>query len=291
MRIDNNRSEEIREAFIEKYKGTLKFTGAKHPRIKQVLSIINNTKSNPRNLIVVEGFWGVELCLEKKLKIDAVFFSPELFFSEDAFKLSEKLIASDEAYDRCIVSDKVFSRISEYKKPDGLLAVCEIPQYDFEDILPTDKSLYVILDGVEIPGNIGTILRSCDGAAVRGVIVCNRRARLTHPKVLKGSQGAIFTVPVLEKTMEETIQWLEDNNITIALTDTDAKDDYYHADYPSKVALVAGSERYGIMKEWYNHAGMHVKIPMRGSCDSLNVAVSTSIILYDVAIKLKGSRV
>ena len=225
MRIDNNRSEEIREAFIEKYKGTLKFTGAKHPRIKQVLSIINNTKSNPRNLIVVEGFWGVELCLEKKLKIDAVFFSPELFFSEDAFKLSEKLIASDEAYDRCIVSDKVFSRISEYKKPDGLLVVCEIPQYDFNDIVPADKSLYVVLDGVEIPGNIGTILRSCDGAGVRAVIICNRRARLTHPKVLKGSQGAIFTVPVIEKTMEETIQWLEDNDITIAITDTDAQDD------------------------------------------------------------------
>jgi len=236
----------------------------------------------------VEGFWGVQLCLEKNIKIDAVFFSPELFVSDDAYQLAETIIEQDGPYDRCLVSDKVFSRISEYKKPAGLLAVCEIPQYDFEDIDPADKSLYVILDGVEIPGNIGTILRSCDGAGVRGVIVCNRRARLTHPKVLKGSQGAIFTVPVLEKTMDETIRWLEENDITIALTDTDAQDDYYHADYPSKVALVAGSERYGIMKEWYNHAGMHVKIPMLGTCDSLNVAVSTSIILYNASIKMKG---
>jgi TrmH family RNA methyltransferase len=287
MRVEKN-AETIREEFIEKYKGKLKFTGAKHSRIKQVQSIIMNTKSNPRNLMVVEGFWGVQLCLEKNIVIDAVFFSPELFVSDDAYQLAEKMIDQEASYDRCLVSDKVFSRISEYKKPDGLLAVCQIPQYDFKDISPTEKSLYVILDGVEIPGNIGTILRSCDGAGVRGVIVCNRRARLTHPKVLKGSQGAIFTIPVLEKTMNETIRWLEENDITIALTDTDAQDDYYHAAYPSKVALVAGSERYGIMKEWYNHAGMHVKIPMLGTCDSLNVAVSTSIIVYDASMKMKG---
>ncbi|MEA1885446.1 MAG: TrmH family RNA methyltransferase, partial [Thermotogota bacterium] len=203
-----------------------------------------------------------------------------------AYKLAEKIIEQDETYDRCLVSDKVFSRISEYKKPDGLLAVCEIPHYDFKNIFPTENSLYVILDGVEIPGNIGTILRSCDGAGVRGVIICNRRARLTHPKVLKGSQGAIFSVPVLEKGLDETIQWLEENNIIIALTDTDAREDYYHAQYPAKTALVAGSERYGINKEWYNHPGMLVKIPMLGTCDSLNVAVSTSIILYDASIKI-----
>ena len=290
MRVEKN-TEAIREAFIEKHKGKLKFTGAQHSRIKQVQSIIKNTKSNPRNLMVVEGFWGVQLCLEKNIVIDAVFFSPELFVSDDAYQLAEKLIDQEAPYDRCLVSDKVFSRISEYKKPDGLLAVCEIPQYDFKDIVPTEKSLYVILDGVEIPGNIGTILRSCDGAGVRGVIICNRRARLTHPKVLKGSQGAIFSVPVLEQEVDETVRWLEENNITIALTDTDAKEDYFQSQYPAKTALVAGSERYGISKEWYKHAGMLVKIPMRGSCDSLNVAVSTSIILYDAAMKLKGSRV
>lgn len=278
--------EQKRNDFMERHKGSLKFTGIKHPRIKQVQSIINNTKSNPRNLIVVEGFWGVQLCLKKKMKMDAVFFSPELFFSQDAFSLSERIMESDGDFDRCLVSDKVFSKISEYKKPDGLLAVCEIPQTSFEEIAPHNKAIYVILDGVEIPGNIGTILRSCDGARVKGVIICNRRARLTHPKVLKGSQGAIFTVPVLEKSMDETIKWLEDNHITIVLTDTDAQYDYYDADYPSKVAIVAGSERYGIMQEWYNHSGMRVKIPMMGSCDSLNVAVSTSIILYNAAMKL-----
>ena len=285
MRVEKN-TEAIRDAFIEKHKGKLKFTGAQHSRIKQVQSIIKNTKSTPRNLMVVEGFWGVQLCLEKNIVIDAVFFSPELFVSDDAYHLAEDLIDQEGPYDRCLVSDKVFSRISEYKKPDGLLAVCEIPQYDFKDIVPTEKSLYVILDGVEIPGNIGTILRSCDGAGVRGVIICNRRARLTHPKVLKGSQGAIFSVPVLEKAVDETVQWLEENNITIALTDTDAKENYFQSQYPAKTALVAGSERYGISKEWYNHAGMLVKIPMLGTCDSLNVAVSTSIIVYDASIKI-----
>ncbi len=288
MFIENSSTDDILERFGEKYKGKLKFTGMKHPRIKQVQSIIKNTKSNPRNLMVVEGFWGVQLCMEKKLEIDAVFFSPQLFLSADAYQLADILIEQEGPYDRCLVSDKVFSKISEYKKPDGLLAVCSLPHYDFNDILPAPKSAYVILDSVEIPGNIGTILRSCDGAGVQAVIICNRRARLTHPKVLKGSQGAVFTIPIVEKEVAETIRWLEENNIGIVLTDTDAQTEYHHMAYPSKVAFVAGSERYGISKEWYHHAGMLVKIPMSGSCDSLNVAVSTSIIVYDASMKMKG---
>lgn len=288
MFIEDGSPDQIMDRFGEKYKGKLKFTGIKHPRIKQVQSIIKNTKSNPRNLMVVEGFWGVQLCLEKKLEIDAVFFSPQMFLSADAYQLADTLIEQEGPYDRCLVSDKVFSKISEYKKPDGLLAVCSLPHYDFNDIIPAPISVYVILDGVEIPGNIGTILRSCDGAGIRAVIICNRRARLTHPKVLKGSQGAVFTIPIVEKEVEETIHWLETNHITIALTDTDAQDDYHHMAYSSKVAFVAGSERYGISKEWYQHAGLLVKIPMRGSCDSLNVAVSTSIIVYDASMKMKG---
>lgn len=278
-------AEEKRTLFMEKHSGKLKFTGLKHPRIKQAHSIINNTKSNPRKLVVVEGYWGVEQCLKKGLKFDAVFFSPELFLSENAERLAERIINKDGEFDCCICSDKVFAKISEYKKPDGLLAVCEMPDYDFCDMKPDGNSLYVILDGVEIPGNIGTILRSCDGAGVKGVIICNRRARLTHPKVLKGSQGAIFSIPVVEKEVQEAVEWLKENNINIVLTDTDAEKNYNGTNYKGNTAIVAGSERYGITREWYNHDDLRIKIPMRGECDSLNVAVSTSIIIYQISME------
>lgn len=278
-------SEEKRNQFMEKHSGKLKFAGIKHPRIKQVQSIIKNTKSNPRNLIVVEGFWGVEKCLEKGLNFDAVLFSPELFLSDNSEILAEKLISKSEEFDRCICSDKVFARISEYKKPDGILAVCEMPAYEFADMKPDGNSIYIVLDGVEIPGNIGTIFRSCDGAGVRGVIICNRRARLTHPKVIKGSQGAVFSIPVIECEVSTAIEWLKENDVKIVLTDTDAEVDYDQTNYSGNIAIVAGSERYGITGEWYNHDDKRIKIPMRGSCDSLNVAVSTSIIMYQVSME------
>ncbi len=277
--------EEKRNLFMEKFPGRLKFTGLKHPRIKQVLSIIKNTKSNPRNLVVVEGFWGVEKCLDKGLVFDAAFFSPELFLSENSEILAEKIINKSGEFDRCICSDKVFSRISEYKKPDGLLAVCEMPDYRMEDITPSGNSIYIVLDGVEIPGNIGTILRSCDGAGVKAVLICNRRARLTHPKVVKGSQGAVFSTPVIECDVQTAIDWFKKNNIKIVLTDTDAEKNYNEMTYKGNIAVVAGSERYGITREWYNHDDKRITIPMKGDCDSLNVAVSTSIIMYQISME------
>ncbi len=275
--------------FIEKHNGNFKFAGNKHTRVKQVMSIIKNTKSNPKNLIVVEGFWGLETVLKNRVRVESVLFSPELFLSQEAVDLADQFIKLPGDHDICLVSDKVFSKMSEYNKPDGLLAVCELPRYDLNELKPDGDSVYIILDGVEIPGNIGTILRTADGAGVDAVFVTNRKARLTHPKILKGSQGAIFSIPVMEIEQNNLIDWLKANGVRIVLTDTDAEVSYDEPDYPGNIALVAGSERYGIRKEWYNHDDLRVSIPMYGMSDSLNVAVSTSIILYQMRMK-KGIR-
>lgn len=121
-----------------------------------------------------------------------------------------------------------------------------------------------------------------------GIILCNRKARLTHPKLIKASQGSNFTVPIVECEMEEAFKWLSENNFKIYLTDTRAEEEYYEEDYKGRIAIVAGSERYGISREWYDKDVNMISIPMYGDCDSLNVAIATTIILYEAGLQLKG---
>ena len=272
--------------YSDKFKNKVHFAGQKHSSIKHIQSIIQNTKPNPQKLFVIEGIWAHELAKKHNLEIEIFMFCPEFIFSNEAEKIIEEFISLSK--DSYIVSKKVFLRLSERENPDGLLAVCKLRQYTLQD-LPLDKNnLFVILDGIEIPGNIGTIMRSVDGAGADGVLVCNRRARLTHPKVIKGSQGASFIIPIVEEETSKIIHWLKENNFKIYLTDTKATEEYFKPTYTGRVALVAGSEKYGISKEWYETDCHMISIPMLGECDSLNVAISTSIILYEASFRQKG---
>ena len=281
-----NDIEKRTEYFVNLYKGRLKFAGNKHSRIKQIQHLINNTKSNPRNLFVVEGIWGIEKVLEYKLDIEAFFFCPDHVYSPEALSLIDVMINKD--FDTYLVAKKVFAKISERENPDGLMLVCELPKFNFADIRLSKNNVVVVLDGVEIPGNIGTIIRTVDGCGGDGVIICNRRARLTHPKLIKSSQGSNFTVPVVEAEIGEVINWLKKNGFKIYLTDPQADQEYHEETYAGRTAIVAGSERYGISEEWYKIDNKMISIPMYGDCDSLNVAIATTIVLYEAVLRQQG---
>lgn len=163
-----------------------------------------------------------------------------------------------------------------------------MPVYSLYDIQPKKNSVILILDGLEIPGNVGTILRSCDATNIDAVIITNKKTRINHPKLIRSSMGSCFTVPIIESNYDDVIKWLNHNKYKIVLTDTDAKLKYYDFDYKNRIAIVMGSEKYGIAEEWYktNHTG--VSIPMLGYCDSLNVGIAATIILYEATLKNKN---
>ena len=210
-----------------------------------------------------------------------------------AAELAE-LVGRSHDFIRQIESEKVgynfsvetFYKISERERPDGLLSIAYLPRYKIEDFKVKEKSIILVLDGIEIPGNIGTMLRACDGAGVEAVFICNRRARLTHPKLIKGSMGAVLTIPMYEfEDVASCYKFLEDNNYTIFLADTRAKNTYFTQKYPSHTAFVMGNERHGISREWYTYPVEMISIPMLGKCDSLNVGVSATILIYDASMK------
>ncbi len=261
--------------------------GATHPAVKDVLAIERNTAPNRFGLVVAEGLWAVKVALDHDLRIDKFFMCPELIRSDDARGSAAELIKRARRSFR--VSEKTLERMSERGEPDGLLALVEMPQWEPEQIEFGSSALVLVTDGIEIPGNLGTLIRTLDACKADLLIMTNRRTRMSHPKVFRGSQGMSLVVPHIEfEDTAEAIRWLDRRRFTVYLADTDESVNYRQVDYRGRTALVVGSERYGISPPWYEHGFKRVGVPMLGDADSLNVSVSASVLLYEARAHKAG---
>ncbi len=254
--------------------------GPKNGKVKQVLSLLNNAKPNPNQLMVLEGIWAIEKAIQKAAQLDSFFFCPELATSLEAQTLIRLLQQRVPSFR---VSQKTFLSMTDRGKPDGMLVIVRWRHSTFEHLVPSSESQLIVLDGVEIPGNIGTIVRTADGCSALGVLISNRRARITHPKMVKGSQGSLFSVPIIESDVRSIYTWCKTQGFQLLLTDSRSSNAFDHFPYESKVAVIFGSERYGISKEWYDCVSQSISIPMKGMCDSLNVAVASGIVMYHIS--------
>lgn len=254
--------------------------GLGHPRVKQVLDIQRNTAPNRHKFFVAEGLWAHNLLLETGAPVEVFFWCPEAIYSDEARKRSEEI--AERAYRAYRVSLKTMERLAERERPDGLVSIAQLPAWDRETLRFGDNALVLVADAVEIPGNLGTLIRGLDASRADCLIMTNRRTRLTHPKVFKGSQGMCLTVPSIEfEDPGEAIEWLRRRDFAVYLADTDDARNYRSVDYRGRVAFVVGSERYGISRAWYEPGFPRVFVPMLGRADSLNVSVSASILLYE----------
>lgn len=280
--------EEKERTIRDRYKAKCRMSGKNAAVIKKIQALANNSKSNPEKLVGVEGIWASSQLLKYNVQIQSVVLDLEAITTLDAYNIMIKLL--DVTEEIHIVSNQTFKKIAEVGTSAGIFVVAKFPQTKLTQLNPKQHEVIVVLDGLEIPGNIGTIIRSCDGTDTDAIIICNRKTRLTHPKILRSSQGSCFKVPIVEEETLTVIEWLKKNKYRILLTDTDADKFYYEESYKGKIAIVMGSERYGISKEWYSVDADALKIPMFGDCDSLNVGIAATLILYEAAIRRSGAK-
>lgn len=284
--LKNFNVEEKQQLFFTMYGNKFKAAGKKSGVIDRIISLNKNTKPNPEKLAVIEGIWALDLAKKYNTPIKYFLICLEKIHSIESQKLiSHYVQLAEESY---IVSERVFNTLSEKENSQGVLAVCYLKPKSLEDIYVTNNSVVLILDGLEIPGNVGTIIRSADATDIDCIIINNKKTRLNHPKLMRSSMGACFKVPIVDADYDETIKWLKKNNYNIILTDTDAEKEYYELPYKGRVAIIMGSEKYGVSDTWYNSDYTGVSIPMLGDCDSLNVGVASTIILYEASLKNKG---
>jgi TrmH family RNA methyltransferase len=254
--------------------------GLRHPVADLIRDVQNNRTGIPRRTFVAEGLYENNMVLETGVEIDAFVWCQEAAYSDEAATRAGQLAArARRAYQ---VSAKTMERLAERPNPDGLISIARLPDWGPDSVELGPDALVLVADAVEIPGNLGTLIRTLDACAADCLVLTNRRTRLTHPKVLRSSQGMNMKVPSFEFTeVGDAISWLRSCDCTVFLADTDESMNYRQADYRGRTALVIGSERYGVAAQWYEAGFQRIGIPMLGSADSLNVSVSASVLLYE----------
>ena len=246
-------------------------TSKSNPKIKNVVKLQKSSERREQNRIIIEGRREIERAVACGFVVDT------LFICNDILKESVNIAANYVEE----VTLEVFEKIAYREGSDGLLAVA-IPKYaDLKDFKPKKNPLIIVLETVEKPGNLGAIMRTADAAGVDAVIIADPRTDLFNPNAIRASIGTIFNVPLFASSSEECIQWLRDNDIKIYCTYLKASIDYLEADFRQGSAIVMGTEATGISDIWVEAADQNLIIPMNGIADSLNVSVTTAIVVFE----------
>ena len=183
-----------------------------------------------------------------------------------------------------VVSDAVFREISDTQTPQGILAIVRMPKYDLPDLLQGDHTHLLILESVQDPGNLGTIVRTSEGAGMSGVIMSRECVDLFNPKVVRSTMGAIFRVPFCYvQSLTDVIDRIKSAGCEVFATAMEGSEVYDQLDYTKGAAFIIGNEANGVSDEVFEKASKRIRIPMEGKLESLNAAVSAAIIMYEIA--------
>lgn len=235
-------------------------------KIKSAIRLRDRKERDQTGLFLIEGVRELKRAIQSGFEIETAFVCPNL---------------CREKFDRSIeCSEEVFAKLAMREGTEGVIAVAKQRHLRLQDLKKT--SFLLIAETIEKPGNLGNILRSSDGAGVDGVIVCDPKADIYNPNVVRASIGTIFSVPVVQATTRETLLFLKEKGVCIVAATPHAKIDYTQADLKQNVAIAVGSEQLGLSEEWMKQAKIQVRIPMLGIADSLNVASATTLVLYEV---------
>lgn len=251
-----------------------------NPRVKEVVRLRDGGHRKDSGVTIVDGSREILRALGAGIKFKEFYLCPELIGSgEEEKQLKTKLsAASVPAWE---VTKSVFAKIAYGDRQEGVLGICETPRRALADFRLKDNALVVVIEHVEKPGNLGAVLRTCDGAGVDGVLVCDGRTDLYNPNVIRASVGTIFTVNTVQCPSDEALRFLKDKGMKICAASPRAQTFYTQMDLTGAVALVLGSEQEGLSDFWDKNADGRVKIPMRGAADSLNVSTSAAILIYE----------
>lgn len=269
-----------------------KITSLTNDRIKHVVKIRERKLKSERNLTIVDGFREFKMASSGKIRCEEVFICREYLSKEELLELSQndsklaQYILANRAVGYEVTKD-VFAKIAFGGRDSGVLALIEPKERSLDQLQFKDKALIVVVESVEKPGNLGAILRSCDGVGVDAVLVCDQQTDIYNPNVIRSSLGTIFTLPVVKATNEDAFLFLRKNKIKICATLPEARTVYSKIDFNQAMALIVGSEDKGLSPFWESKSDFQVKIPMKGKADSLNVSVSTAVLLYE-ALRQRG---
>ena len=254
-----------------------------NPKIKRLQALQQKSSERRKaHLFVVEGRRELQHCVEAGFQVDTLFVCPELFGDQGLEEFLGQMGLADLSETRCFtVSAYVYGKVAYRGGTEGVIAEMRTRELTLDQLSLSNKPLLVVLESVEKPGNLGAVLRSADAAAADAVVVCDPLTDLYNPNLIRSSIGAAFSVPCVACDSAECIRFLKSRGIAILTAQLQDSKPYYHTDMCRPTAIVMGTESTGLTQQWREAADAHIRIPMLGRLDSLNVSVSAAILLFE----------
>ena len=260
-------------------------TSTSNARVKELVQLQKKSKvRNEQGVFLVEGVkMYQEIPQEQLVKV----YVSETF----ADKQKEEFNRLKDRRKLEYLSDHVFQYVSDTKTPQGILCVVRQSTYCLEDILEAEDAHLLVLDNLQDPGNLGTILRTAEGAGVTGIIISKESVDIYNPKVIRSTMGSIYRVPfVYVEDLKEAIAKVKAHGIFTYAAHLDGKNSYDKEDYTKKTAFLIGNEGNGLRKEIADLADTWIRIPMQGQVESLNAAIATSVLMFETARQRRNQR-
>ncbi|BCZ85938.1 TrmH family RNA methyltransferase [Thermus thermophilus] len=256
----------------------MRIESPQNPRVKALAALKERKERERTGRFLVEGRREVERALEAGLSLETLLLGPKARPEDRALAGGAEVLE---------LSERALARVSTRENPAQVLGVFCLPRRSLAGVTLGAAPLVLVLLGLEKPGNLGAILRAADGAGADLVLVAEG-VDLFSPQVIRNSTGAVFALPVYPVAEEEAARFLEEQNLPLVAATPEGERLYWGGDYRGGVAFLLGAEDKGLPEAWKRRAQVRVRIPMRGRADSLNVAVTAALLLYEALRQRSG---
>ncbi len=263
---------------------------AKNPHVKELMRLATRRGRDASGVTLVEGAREVRRAMQAGLRIRELLLEPTRAGEEGERLASDAVQVGTRVMH---LSTPAFQRLSMRQRPDGVLAVVEVPKRFLDDVHLPEDGLVLVATSTEKPGNLGALFRTADAVGAQAVLVAEEPGSggsdVWNPNVIRASMGSVFHVPTASASGAELRAFLEAQEIRVITAEPEAKTSYWDATLTGRVAIVVGAEHAGVPTAWSEVANERVSIPMHGAADSLNVSVSGALLLYEALRQRRGS--
>ncbi len=257
-------------------------TSATNAKIRRLLMLQEKSRTRREDgLFIVEGRRELGHCLEAGFIPETLFVCESILPADDRERLLKAASEANPELTVIGIPDHLYAKVAYREGTEGIIAEIASRDSSLDDLILPENPLLIVLESVEKPGNLGAVLRSADAAGADAVIICDPLTDLYNPNLIRASLGGVFTCQVVAAPGEEVISWLKAHGIRILTAQLQDSRPYYDTPMTGPTALVMGTESTGLTDPWREAADAHIRIPMLGKLDSLNVSVSAAILLFE----------
>lgn len=257
----------------------MKISSLQNSTVKRAVKLRSRAERDRAGVLLIEGFRALGRALDASWRIDQVLACPDLFREERGEDLIDRCRAA-----RIPITEFAappFRKMAYRDKPEGLIALGAQAGLALDELPLGENPLLLVAEGIEKPGNIGSMLRVADGVGADGLILVDGCTDINNPNVVRSSVGAIFSLPIAESSSQVLFEWLRSRGISTLAATPAVENLYTQIDLAAPQALLVGAEGPGLSRFWIEHADLQARIPMLGKVDSLNVSSSAAILLYE----------